>query len=598
MSVTKPTQCDGLAVDSVSHSSVGEYYQMVSNAKHVIEGQNAVNAQGNGAPVQVVLANEMNPKSSTTDTLDIFKNKAAKIGIKVQEATDSGVNREENSRGTRTITSEGAEPEQSGENPAQSCVKTVMEMNGLAAGAKDPELALGSETLSESDSELEVFNFGQDVDVKKTEPRRVTCGDGVSDSKSNLEELSFKPGVSEETGVTNTCNMKNKVTDKVTTTEKTSNTEQASTISLEEDPQIVAFEEIARQNGIKVSSAPSASVEEVKGNTAATDNTDIWHRYLDWLNEIEDGEKNTNSLTDSADVLQRYSTWLKHTCNEIPGVGEKNTLSGSSSESFESVTTEDVQETEYWTDTPFEEDPQLARFQELARLKGIKVSGNKLSNSSSSSSLSPATSIEQLCHPGDEIRHMVTGDIFENLAKRNGIKIGKPVVSTVKSLQRATIVYSQASTQTEIATVDCHSQTCEKDHGLVIRQTAEVQVDAVREAFEEEFVLWKLDENATGDSEELCYKELYFEERKALEELTESLHNEKDVSANTKHNHKRVMEQLKEELSNKTEETEVHTIQYNIYYLLLYLLHVLTVPVKCKLTVLTRNSILFTKILQ
>ena len=276
-------------------------------------------------------------------------------------------------------------------------------------------------------------------------------------------------------------------------------------------------------------------------------------------------------------------------------VGKDDTgrLSDTCSESIESIVAGNIQESEYWTETcPLQEDAQIARFQELAKLKGIKVTPRgKWSNNSSGSSLSSASSDECLCLSDDETCQVVAqtkGDIFEKLAKRNGIKIGKSdvtyaldtlsvagvstdhsvllnvnapsfSVNTSTSVQypgKASIVFSQAGTQTEVTVVNCESQTCEKDFGLV-KQSRGVQVDVEKEAFEEEFVMWKLDENAAGDDVEMCYKELYFKERKDRQELSESLQNEKDVFANTKHNHRRVMEQLKEELSSKTEETEV-----------------------------------------
>ena len=325
----------------------------------------------------------------------------------------------------------------------------------------------------------------------------------------------------------------------------------------------VAFEEIACQIGIKVGSVPEnsissvtspglhrvAAVVEADGLDACTKQDPQISRFeeMAWLNGIKVGKKKTDRL------------------------------SASSSESSDSVVPENIQEIEFCTDTYLlEEDPQIARFQESAWLRGIKVSG-KLSSVSSSSSLSPATSDDYLIyHPSDEIREVAAqtkGGTFEELVRRNGIKFGKPAVptetfnvagvsaencdcrlhgstaSSVESMERASIVFNHAATQTEVITVDCHSQTC--------KQSTQVQVDALREAFAEEFMLWKLDESAAGDDVELCYKELYLKEKKTVEELSESLQNEKDVSANTKHNHKRVMEQLKEELSSKSEEIEV-----------------------------------------
>ena len=566
-SVTRKSAC-------ISHSSVGNYYMynLASNEKPVTEGQNAVNDQENNA--SVVMETENNSKSSSSDKLSCFKNKAAMIGIKVREDTDLVVKKEHTIE-THTLVNEDTKGKQLAEKPAQT-PQTAMDVADLAARNEgsasnlEHEPGTHSRTLGEADMhELAQSSSEEDVAVE-VKSEGGLCVDENSDSKSkveNQEELALTHGMTEEAGVKD--NNEGKTYDEVTTMENMVKTENVM-VSLNEDVQIVTFEEIARQKGMKVGTASesktfsvtSPSVEEVSGN--------VEEENLDSLNFAEE---------DAQIAKFEEMAWL----NGIK-VGKDHTerLSDSCSESSESLATDNVQESESWTETyPFEEDAQIARFQEIARLKGIKVaSSGKWSHNSSHSSLSPATSDDYLCHSGDEICQMVEqtkGDIFEKLAMRNGIKIGKSTVASdtlnlagvsaeysqvilngcnATSSNKTAIVFSEAGTQTEVTTVDCHSQTCEKDLGL-FKQSTEVQVDVVREAFEEEFVMWKLDDNAAGDNVEMCYKELYFKERKDREELSESLQNEKDVSANTKHNHKRVMEQLKEELSTKTEETEV-----------------------------------------
>lgn len=573
--LTSLSRSCGETRESISHSTVGNYYNTPSNEQHVIEAQNPVNAQGFSVPSQVVMETENNSKSSTTDKLSLFKNKAAMSGIKVEEDTDLVLDQEAQSSITPTVVSEGEEPKQAIERPAQ-IRETATEMTDLAVTNEDRannlEHALGSSPLGEFDSEVAQLSSEEDEDVE-IKPEGETCIGKKSESESKVEnqkESACTPGMIQEAEVTNSKD--GKEDDNVTAAENTLNAEHV-TISLKEDAQIAAFEEIARQKGIKVGNVPKNSTSSVTSPSV---------RRVETAAIVEADGLDASTEQDAQIARFEEMAWL----NGIK-VGKQKTgrLSASCSESSDSVTPEVVQENEFCTETySFEEDPQIARFQESAWLRGIKVSG-KLSNDSSRSSLSPATSDDYLCPPGYEICEVVAqtkGDTFEELAKRNGIKIGKPVVSSetlniagvsadnshgrlhgntassVESMERPSIVFCQASTQTEVTTVDGHSQTCEKDHGL-FKQSTQVQVDAFREAFAEEFMMWKLDESAAGDDVELCYKELYFKERTAREELSESLQNEKDVSANTKHNHKRVMEQLKEELSSKTEETEVLT---------------------------------------
>ena len=548
-------------------SSVGNYFNMPSNEKHATEGQISLNAQGFTAPSQFLTESNNNSKSCASEKLSLFKSKAAMSGIKVEEDTDLVVDKLQSTI-THTVEGEEEEPKRVVESLAQ-IPETATKMTDLAVTnediAIDLEHALGSKLLGELDSE--------EIQLSSEEDRGVEIKfEGEASKVENQEEPASMPGMMQES----------KEYDTVTTTVNTLNGEHVA-ISVKEDAQIAAFEEIAHQIEIKVGSVPKTSPGVQRVETAAA---------------VETGALDTCTEQDAQISRFEEMAWL----NGIK-LSKKTTdrLSASCSESSDSVAPENIQENEFYTDTYFlEKDPQIARFQESVWLRGIKVTG-KLSNVSSSSSLSPATSDDYLIyHPSDEIHEAAAekkGNTFEELARRNGIKIGKrvvptetlniagvsadnshdqlygdtPICTSVESMKRASIVYNHVSSQTEVTTADCHSQTCEKDHG-VVKQSKQVQVDAVREAFAKEFMMWKLDESAGGDDVELCYKDLFFKEKKAAEELSESLQNEKDVSANTKHNHKRVMEQLKEELNSKTEEIEVLTsfsqnlVEYTVSY--------------------------------
>ena len=570
-----PQRC-GETKESIPHSSVGDFDNTPRNEKHVTERQNQVNAEGFSGPFQFVIEIQNNSNASTTDKLSLFKSKAAMSGIKVEEDTDVVVDKEVQSKITPTVVSERQEPKQAVESLAE-IPKTATNMTDLAVKNEDSsnnlKRVLGSMPLAELDLEVEQLSREDDVDIDiKSEGE--ACVGGETERKSQFEnqvELVCIPGMRQEAEVKNS--KKGKEYDIVTTTEDTVKIEHGP-FSMKEDAQIAAFEEIARQKGIKVGSVPKNSISSVTS-------PDV--QRVETAAIIEADGLDASSDQDAQISKFEEMAWL----NGIK-VGKKKTgrLSASCSESSDSVAPENRQENEFCTETySFEEDPQIARFQESAWLRGIKV-GGKLSNVSSRSSLSPASSDDYLLsQPNDEIHEVATkikGGTFEELAKKNGITIGKPVAASesinmardsadnshgrllgntatsVESVEKASIAFSHASTQTGVTTVDCDSQTCEKDHGFS-KQSTQVQVDAFREAFAEEFMLWKLDESAAGDYVESCYKDLYFKEKKNAEELSESLQNEKDVSANTKHNHKRVMEQLKEELNSKTEEIEVLT---------------------------------------
>ena len=567
-SLSRSPQRHGETREGMPHSSVGNYYSMSSNEKHATEGQNSLNAQGFSASSQFLTESKNNSKSCASDGLSLFKSKATLSGIKVEEGSDVVVDKEVQRNIIQAVIGEEEEPKQAVKSLDQ-IPKTAMKMADLAVTNEDSvnnsDHALGSKSLAELDSEVIQLSTEEDGDVEIKSEGETCCSVGEkSESISKGEKQ-------EESVCTTGMIQEGKDYDNVTIPENTLNVEDVAH-SMKEDAQIAAFEEIARQMGIKVGSVPKNSISSVTSPGL--------HRF-EAATVVEADGLDPCSKQDPQISRFEEMAWL----NGIK-VGKKKTdrLSASCSESSDSVALENIQENEFYTDAYlWEEDPQIAKFQESAWLRGIKVSG-KLSSVSSSSSLSPATSDDYLFyHPSDEIREVAAqtrGDTFEDLARRNGIKIGKPAfpteafniagvsadishgqphgntASSVEYMERASIAFNHASTQSEVITVDCHSQTCEKDHGL-IKQSAQVQVDAHREAFAEEFMMWKLDESAAGDDVELCYKELYFKEKKAAEELSESLQNEKDVSANTKHNHKRVMEQLKEELGSKSEEIEV-----------------------------------------
>lgn len=568
-----PQRC-GETKESIPRSSVGDYDSTPRNEKHVTERQNHVNAEGCSGPFQFAIESQNNSNADTTGKLSLFKSKAAMSGIKVEEDTDVVVNKEVQSKTTPTVVSERQEPKQAVESLAQ-IPKTAVNMTDLEVknedGSNNLQHVLGSMPLVELDSEVVQLSREDDVDIDIKSEGEACVGE-KSERKSQFEnqvELACIPGMRQEAEVQNS--KEGKEYDIVTKTEDTVNIEHGS-FSMKEDAQIAAFEEIARQKGIKVGSVSKNSISSV----TSPDVQRVETAAIIAANGLD-------ASTDQDAQISKFEemAWL----NGIK-VGKTKTgrLSASCSESSDSVAPENRQENEFCTETySFEEDPQIARFQESAWLRGIKV-GGKLSNVSSRSSLSPASSDDYLLsQPNDEIHEVATktkGGAFEELAKKNGIKIGKPVAASesvnmardsadnsfgrllgntatsVESVEKASIVFSHASTQTRVTTVDCDSQTCEKDHGF-LKQSTQVQVDVFREAFTEEFMLWKLDESAAGDYVESCYKDFYFKEKKIAEELSESLQNEKDVSANTKHNHRRVMEQLKEELNSKTEEIEV-----------------------------------------
>ena len=528
--------------------------------KAIAEGENVCEAQLNAALFEAEVETEMN---SNMNIVDLFKEKAAKRGITVQDVTDSLQNQssEQNSIitgdcGAVTESTEGAFLE--GNVVVKSETLPVTSKPDLTKGAvmstsmdntRKHDVALDNNTLSNPDSDIE-----PKIEDLKKETHESGMEDVTSDhdfQSSDLEKSVNNSAISE-------------VCTSVTTSEDALAAENSSVVTtpLVKDAQVAAFQEIAHLKGIKV------------GDDKTCSDTSPCDGQLTAIIEAEE-------FAEYDEQIARFQEMAR--LNGIK-VGDSNTRKQLSSDSFseyiEPVMTENVLESEYYTDMclytyPIEQDPQIARFQELARLNGIKVNNSR---SSSYSSVSTTNSEDHLCYPEDEIFSVAMhsldkkGDIFEELAKRNGIKVGKKVVPSDSPIVKTSSVngcgavplfgsvFSQASTQTEVKIVmDGCSQTREEDHGI-LKQTAGVQVSATKEAFGEEYLLWKLDDNASEDDVELCYKELYFDERKAREGLSSSLQNEKDMSANARHNHKRVMDQLKEELTSKSEEIEVCTL--------------------------------------
>ena len=521
--------------------------------KCIAEVQNVSEGQENASLFEAEVELEMNSKLSA---VDLFKNKAARSGIKIQDTSNSvqiQTGESDTLAGDHETVAKEAEGGLSGENRVYK--SDIGTCEAVADNTRKPVCDLGSDTQSNADTFLESEPKIESLKMK-TSGSRMT----ETTSKHDSPDLDIMKRV-ENSGI-------GKVCASITTSGSVLTTvvsEHVSTVtsSLVEDAQIKAFQEIACLRGIKVGDLPNetGSVSNFTGHL-----------------EVE-------NLADAVDFTERDAQIARFQemarMNGIK-VGDRNTgklSSDTCSREFESLMAENAQDSEYYTGIytyPFEQDPQIAMFQEIAPLKGIKVSQSR---SSSYSSISPANSEDHLCPLGDALNPTVMhnsdskGDVFEELAKRNGIKVGKSVVAPsvtpvvnktfvndfgVQPTFTTTTVSSHVSTQTEVtAVVDCFSQTSEEDRGILKRATR-VQVSPSKEAFEEEYSLWKLDENVSGDVEKLCYKKLYLDEKKMREELSASVQNEKDVSASARHNHKRAMDQLKEELSGKSEEVEVN----------------------------------------
>lgn len=523
------------------------------------KGQDTSEAQEEMSLFEAEVETEMNSKPTA---FDLFKEKAVKSGIVhvVQDVADSARNQTE-------------------QNSSQSVNSETVSKGGAQFGFSKGKLVdelKAKPVVSTSDSQVENVNELESTNVNNT------LGNADTQNETKIEDINkenVKTSMVEMTANHNsqsfdlTKSTKNGRSSEeclnMTSSESMSTVDSVSmdTTYSVEDAQIAAFQEVARLKGIKVgrvSNEAKSSTDPCKEQRTESVEADDFADVFDFTQQ---------------DVqIARFQEMAR--LNGIKVGGSKRFLSDSCSENVESVLVENPQESEYYSAmesemTLLETDPQIARFQELAQMNGIKVNSSR---SSSYSSVSTANSDVYFCTPGNgnysiEMQSPdMKGDIFEQLAKRNGIKVGKKTDPKELPVMKNAIVLSEASTQTEVTiVVDCHSQTCEENCNIS-KQNAGVQVSATKEAFEEEYFLWKLDDNAVDDEAELRYKDLYFDERRAREELSGSLQNEKDISASVRHNHKRAVDELKEELSSKTEESEVLYSQNGIFIIIVIVL--------------------------
>ena len=282
---------------------------------------------------------------------------------------------------------------------------------------------------------------------------------------------------------------------------------------IEQDHQVARFQEMARLNGIKVGEGTACNTREVSGDSCT-------------------------EYTDSGCGMN-----LQHS-NFDPAV--------------------DI-------------DPKIARFQELAWLNGIKV-GMKSSRTPSISSVSSCDSTDdqsnpQLVEKWPIICNPHCSDSFQEAATRNGIKLSKMNFSKGKPFMSKCIdnncslatpcakVSIEASSQTEVTVMggcqcqkqDSYNEVSGKSEGVHFS----IAVSDTNEVLEEDYLLWKYDDNVLEDETKLCYKDLYFHERKKREQLTASLRDEKGGIVSTKHNQKIITDELREELNLKSKECEV-----------------------------------------
>ena len=526
-------------------SSVNDIKNSCSNESSS-KGQNTSEVREDVSLFEAEVETEMNSKPSA---LDLFKDKAARSGIKVQYVTDSArIETEQNSSqsGNSETVAKGVECGFSKERLVDELeAKPVVPISDLGNG-NELECTNGSNTLGNADSQSKTKI--EDISKENVKTLMVEMTANHNSQSSGVTKSTENDG-SSEACLSMTPSESTPTMDSVTT-------------SLIEDTQIAAFQEIARLKGIKVgrvTNEASPSTHPCKGQRTETVEADDFTDVLD--------------VTQQDAKIARFQEMARLNGIRVGGSNTGTVLGESCSENVESVFVENPQESEYYSAMEsemslLEMDPQIARFQELAQMNGSKVNNSR---SSSYSSVSTANSDDHFYTPGNgnyciEMHSLDTkGVVFEQLAKRNGIKVEKKAGPEEIPVMTNASVLCQASTQTEVTVVvDCHSQTCDENHNIS-RQNTGVQVSATKEAFEEEYVLWKLDDNAVDNEAELSYKDLYFDERRAWEELSASLQNEKDVSASVRHSHKRVMDELKEELSSKAEEFEVLYGQNRIF---------------------------------
>ena len=510
-----------------SLSAEAESWENSCRETHVGKVENAPEATGSASGFEAEVEKEMN---TVFPVIDLFKNTVAGNCLRIEETKDC----------EKIQTVQGYNLSKECEVVDEETVHFVGKLsteNKPVTGSCEPVVSF--EAPGKPDA-LQCEGF----ETKTLETRM-----GKTSSKDESENLDV--GKKEESFKTDKASCETTASSgTVLTSEHVAVGER----SLTEAAQIKTFQELAHLKGIKVGN--------VSGENCS--NTNSYKEVVSGAESVADTQGNQDAQIAKFQEMARL--------NGIKvGDGNPSKNSGDSSlEQLEFIMDENTQGSDYYTDMytcPYEldPDPQIALFQEIARLKGIKVSNSR---SSSHCSSSPAPS-EDLFFPQEDLldlpakQSVVTKrGVFEELAKRNGIKVGKSTETPVSAKKCGNdcvatppvTSVTQASTQTDVTVV--FDRCCQTS--METNKTIGVQVSASKEAFEEEYLLWKLDDKATEDEgDDLCYKDLYFDQKKLREELNTCLQNEKDVSANARHNHKRVMDQLKEDLSGKSEEVEV-----------------------------------------
>ena len=517
------TTLSQVVLSSSSLSAEAESWENSCSETHVGKVENASEAPGNASGFEAEMEKEMN---TVFPLIDLFKNTVAGNCLRIEETKDS--------EKIQTV---------QGYNPSTECelvdeetlhfVGKLLTENKPVTGSYEPVVSF--ETLGKSDA-LQCESFKM-----KTPETRM----GKTSSKDESENLDVEK--KEESFETDKVSC---VTAASSGTVLASEHVATDVRSLTEAAQIKTFQEPALLKGIKVGN--------VSGENYSTINS---------YKELVSGVESVADTQDDQDAqIAKFQEMARLNGIRVGDGDPSKNSCDSSLEQLEFIMDENAQGSGYYTDMytcPYDldPDPQIALFQEIARLKGIKVSNSR---SSSDCSSLPAPS-EDLFFPQEDMldllaKHSVDTKrgVFEELAKRNGIKVGKSTETPVgrKKCRNDCVAtppvtsVTQASTQTDVTVVFDHC--CQTD--IEANKTIGVQVSASKEAFEEEYLLWKLEDKEGVD---LCYKDLYFDEKKLRKELNTCLQNEKDVSANARHNHRRVMDQLKEDLSGKSEEVEV-----------------------------------------
>lgn len=309
-----------------------------------------------------------------------------------------------------------------------------------------------------------------------------------------------------------------------------------------EEAAVASFEELARRNGIRVGS------ESEESNSVTKSGIHVEVMLSNKLLEKTD-------LRDSAcTATQQFEEHAKR--NGIR-IGKESSTLLTCNDALDLLMSEkkEVQE-----GTEFEEAPDefMENIEEFSQRIGITWT---------SALACHATNLVDY-KAKDQSKTLFTtseGKHFEELARKNGIEVGegseKAVTKCSHPSLSSTDKFKELANKNGIKVsraIVAHTgvQTCTKDVAIEYNNCA-VQVDAVLEAFEEEFVRWKLEISANEDTEEMSYKNLYFKEHEDKQELQNRLVNEMDLSVRTRRNHKRVIEELKKELDGKGEEMEV-----------------------------------------